>query len=376
MILKIGAKHEFARKGEILIGRFNAPASTFKKKQFFSFIIKLICPTDLFHSTWSSLNIFSYSYLLQMILTKCDQLPKLFQHQSVDILILGILYVVTALVIVISNSVLLNKLFKKKFKTRADKVFIILSCSDIGVGLFSVPINSLPFFRKEWHLLCKFSQLLRFFTYIPYSFSWIVIIVIALDRVLLITKGHAYRKFITMRRLYYIIILSISLVFGTVILTVMEDKLLPEVRRKMLYTQLLAETCLIIITMVAYIYLFHFVHSKTQKIAHQRHGGTGINKKLMMTVTYTYICLLLFTLPNFAGVVINISITDRTLNRNVQYWTLIMLFSNSYANAFIILFNGRKNKKARNWKICYFKNYISWALLEIKSTITNNYFEH
>ena len=179
-----------------------------------------------------------------------------------------------------------------------------------------------------------------------------------------------------MRRLYYIIILSISLVFGTVILTVMEDKLLPEVRRKMLYTQLLAETCLIIITMVAYIYLFHFVHSKTQKIAHQRHGGTGINKKLMMTVTYTYICLLLFTLPNFAGVVINISITDRTLNRNVQYWTLIMLFSNSYANAFIILFNGRKNKKARNWKICYFKNYISWALLEIKSTITNNYFEH
>lgn len=51
MILKIGVKHEFARKGEILIGRFNAPASTLKKKQFFSFIIKLVCPTDLFHST-------------------------------------------------------------------------------------------------------------------------------------------------------------------------------------------------------------------------------------------------------------------------------------------------------------------------------------
>lgn len=51
MILKLVVKHEFARKGEILIGRFNAPACALKKKQFFSFKIKLICPTDLFHST-------------------------------------------------------------------------------------------------------------------------------------------------------------------------------------------------------------------------------------------------------------------------------------------------------------------------------------
>ena len=285
-----------------------------------------------------------------MIPTKCDQLPKLFQHQSVDILILGILYVVTALVIVISNSVLLNKLFKKKLKTRADKVFIILSCYDIGVGLFSVPINSLPLFMKEWDLLCKFSPVIRFFTYIPYSFSWIVVMIIALDRVLIITKGHAYKKYVTIKRLYCITILTILFVFGTVISIVMEDSLSPpEVRRKMLYVQLVAETSLIITTIVAYIYLFHFVRSKTRKIANQRHGGVDIDKKMMMTVTYTYICLLLFTLPHFAGVVINLnfSISDRTLNRNVKYWTLILLLSNSYANAFIILYNGRQNKKAR-----------------------------
>ena len=153
-----------------------------------------------------------------------------------------------------------------------------------------------------------------------------------------------------MKRLYCITILSISFVSGTVISIVMEDSLSPPaVRRKMLYVQLVAETCLIIITIVAYIYLFYFVRSKTQKIVNQRHGGVDIDKKLMMTVTYTYICLLLFTLRHFTGVVINsnFSVSDSTLNRNVQNWTLILLFSNSYANAFIILYNGRQNKTAR-----------------------------
>ena len=44
MILKIGAKHEFARKGEILIGRFNAPASTLKKKTILFFYNQTYLP--------------------------------------------------------------------------------------------------------------------------------------------------------------------------------------------------------------------------------------------------------------------------------------------------------------------------------------------
>ena len=37
MILKLVVKHEFARKGEILIGRFNAPACALKKKTILFF---------------------------------------------------------------------------------------------------------------------------------------------------------------------------------------------------------------------------------------------------------------------------------------------------------------------------------------------------
>ena len=92
---------------------------------------------------------------------KCQHLEQLFQH-SIDILILQIYYTFAALAIVASNGVLLHKLFKKRSKTRADKMFIILSCSDIGVGLLSVPMMSLPLFIKDFHNLCQLSPILKF----------------------------------------------------------------------------------------------------------------------------------------------------------------------------------------------------------------------
>ena len=55
----------------------------------------------------------------------------------------------TALVIITSNAVLLQKLLKKKQKTRADKIFIMLSCSDTGAGLFSIPMMSLELFTCD-----------------------------------------------------------------------------------------------------------------------------------------------------------------------------------------------------------------------------------
>ena len=75
------------------------------------------------------------------------QPPCLIVHDnSVDILILLIYIIFPALAIITSNALLLHRLLKKKQKTRADKIFIILSCSDIAVGLFSLPMISLELF--------------------------------------------------------------------------------------------------------------------------------------------------------------------------------------------------------------------------------------
>ena len=272
------------------------------------------------------------------------------QNHSVDVLILQICCVFTGIAIIISNSILLYILFKKRCKTRADKVFIILSCSDIIVGLFSVPIISLPLFIRNFDTL-GFTMFLiwNFSAYFPYCFSWTLIIIIAIDRVLIITKGYIYTKYVPMKVLYRVIIFCLLFILAIVILTIAE-KITKYNSRIMIYVQLALEICFIIITVVAYIYLFFFVQSKSRKIRNKRHGGINFNKNLTMTVTYTYICLLFFTLPHFVLIAILHSgaVKDVRVSVNVFYWGIILPYSNSYANAFIILYFNCENWRARS----------------------------
>ena len=206
-------------------------------------------------------------------------LQLLLQNHSADVLILQICCVFTGLAIIISNSLLLHRLFKKRCKTRADKVFIILSCSDILVGLFSVPVISLPLFIRDFDSLCFMMFLIwNFSAYFPYCFSWTLIIIIALDTwVLIITKGHIYKKLVPMKVLYRVIFFCFFFVLAVIILTIAE-KIIRYNSRIMIYVQLALEICFINITVVAYIYLFYFVQSKSRMIINKRHGGINLNQ--------------------------------------------------------------------------------------------------
>ena len=277
-------------------------------------------------------------------------LQLLLQNHSADVLILQICCVFTGLAIIISNSILLHRLFKKRYKTRADKVFIILSCSDVLVGLFTVPVISLPLFIRDFDSLGFMMFLIwTFSAYFPYCFSWTLIIIIALDRILIITKGHIYKKLVPMKVLYRVIFFCFFFVLAVVILTIAE-KIIRYNSRIMIYVQLALEICFINITVVAYIYLFYFVQSKSRMIINKRHGGINFNKNLMMTTTYTSICLLFFTLPHFVLIAIFHSgvVKDVQVSVNVLYWGIILPYSNSYANAFIILYFSCENRRARS----------------------------
>ena len=257
------------------------------------------------------------------------------QSNSVDLLILQIYIIFTALAIITSNALLLHRLLEKQRKTRADKIFTILSCSDIGVGLFSIPVISLELFSCAAHVfgaIFPFYLLWNFAACFPFIFSWTLIIIIALDRVLIITKAQIYKKYITMKLLYWVI---------------MELQRNGHNSYMTFYIVLLFELCFIVVTVIAYAYLFHFVRSKSRVVENKRHGRTDFNKKLMMTITYTYICLLFFTLPHFAGIAIYffVQIRDQKILINLIYWIIILPYSNSYANAFIILYRSHGNHK-------------------------------
>ena len=119
--------------------------------------------------------------------------------------LLAVFYYITGVVTVIANGLLLYRLLVKKQKRRTDKLLIILSLSDICVGLVSVPATSLPFFITDFEILCKLSPSLIFFLYFPYIFSWTMVIIISVDRVLMVTRSRIYQKLVTMNVLYFVI---------------------------------------------------------------------------------------------------------------------------------------------------------------------------
>ena len=200
-------------------------------------------------------------------LAKCRQLVLLFQIFSVDILILQIYYIFTACAIIVTNSLLLNKFVRKKPKTRPDKLFVILTRTDLGVGLFSIPLISLSLFIKDFDFPWMFSPLMHFFVYSLYGFSRIVLTITALDRIIIIMKGSIYENYITLKILYCSIAFILLLVLVGVISITINGEFLERIPPSIQYAQLVLEPTFIIVTIAAYIYLLYFVRSKSRSIA-------------------------------------------------------------------------------------------------------------
>ena len=128
-----------------------------------------------------------------------------------------------------------------------------------------------------------------------------------------------------------------------VILLAMRHNSFKRYSQVIVFILLLTELSFIFITIVAYIYLYHYVRSKSRAIANKRHGGADLSKKLTLTIICTYLCLLVFTLPQLAKQVIHFtgSISDERIHVNLEYWCTILPHSNSYANALTILYINR-----------------------------------
>ena len=134
-----------------------------------------------------------------------------------------------------------------------------------------------------------------------------------------------------MKTLYWIITLCLVLVLAIVIPVSLKHDLFKRHLHVIVYVVLLTELLFIFINLVPYINLFHFVRSNSRTTATKRHGGADLNKKLTLTVTYTYLCLLLFTLPQVAKQVIVFGWEKRVIVNlekrmmvNLEYWGYVL----------------------------------------------------
>ena len=273
--------------------------------------------------------------------SRCARLRLWFGNKDFGVFLLALFYSVILVIIVVSNGLLLYKLLKKKQKTRVDKLFIILSASDICVGSISVPVSSLPLIITDIETLCKISPCLTFFLYFPYLFSWTMVIIISVDRVLMITKRYIYGKFVTMKVLYSVIIFLLLKDILSAIFMSLYINLLDFSNKFIQYSQLFVESFFISVTVISYLYLLYYVRSRSRKIGAFKHTANQNEKRLTKTVIVIFMCLVIFTIPHFVGVILAFyfDVSNAATMRNIVYWSGIALYSNSAANAIILLIN-------------------------------------
>ena len=116
--------------------------------------------------------------------------------------------VLGAIAIIISSGLVLRHIYCKVRRSRVDLLFIVLSISDIGVG--SLSQTSLGISGMCSHIHCHMTRELHysvlFLWFFPYTFSYTVTTIVALDTLFVVTKQHSYTNFITKRRLMYILV--------------------------------------------------------------------------------------------------------------------------------------------------------------------------
>ena len=124
------------------------------------------------------------------------------------------LIVFISLFIVSTSSFVINRItnaHKKKTKrNRSNFAFISLSVFDIAVTLLSVPLDEIYWFYMK-DLQFQWFIAVTFFIEFPFSFSCLITVVMAVDRVFAITLVQKYENIVTLKALKVIIIILLLL---------------------------------------------------------------------------------------------------------------------------------------------------------------------
>ena len=219
------------------------------------------------------------------------------------------------------------------------------------------PLISLLTFSLKEDIICSLYKTIIFFAYYPFVFSWTMVIIIAIDRCLMITKYGTYGKYVTLKVLYCFIafiFVIYACIFGAVIpegeLAANSSEINP-----FHIIQIILELLFMFAIAALYSYLLCYVRRKAKKFANNRsiHVQRSYGDKLTKSIFLIYLCLIFFTLPQVAGFLSwpldpTVMPSESTV-RNRTCWLLLALYCNSYANAMILLHRSKKRRKI-SWR--------------------------
>ena len=260
--------------------------------------------------------------------------------------------VLCAIAIIVSSALVLRHIYRKVRRSRADLLFIVLSISDIGVG--SLSQTSLGIFGMAFlYIECngtdsgtsnsnaiKFTYATVFFLLFPYTFSYVVTTIVALDTLFVVTKQHSYKNFITKRRLMYILVFffatTIALCNWLVDVTLARDGI-----NEAYITYTAFNIALSIIIIGAYIFILYFAYSHSQNASHCKSNGNRDFKRLTKTIMFIFASQVICSFP----FQICWSVPNISLPALIVPWLFILRNASSLFNGIILLLGERRKRK-------------------------------
>lgn len=255
-----------------------------------------------------------------------------------------VMIVITSALIITTSSLVIKEIYPKLRNSRVDLLFIILSISDIGVGLLKLPSLGL-------HSVC-----ITFFTCSPWMvyltvaanvfpyFSYTVTTIIAVDRLLVIRFNYKYKKIVTVGRLKIFVAFCFFASIGHTCFHIYGISLIP---------LLIVYACIVaiapIICIAAYAYLLFYVQRHSSTMSHCKVSGKNNDKRLYKTLLLILVFQLILSFPwTFIAIIYILDYIPRCTLFLVVTWFQLLLFSHSFVIGTIYLINQRKN--VRNMK--------------------------
>ena len=254
--------------------------------------------------------------------------------------------------IIFTSCWVLKYIYFKKRRSRTDLLFAITSITDIGVGLLRLPLSGV-------YLACvafiQCSALIRYFKFASIFFplfSYLITTVIAIDRLLLITKHYKYKKIVTIERLKIIVafffVSSIGFSFFDVYYVSYLERHFTIYKIVLLSIMILLPLTIV----VAYTYILCYVYRCANDISNCKVSGQNNNKKITESVLFILISQVITTLPILSMQVLHtLGIFNDFINANLELcfilnsWSEIIQSCQFFVNGMILLINQRKNTK-------------------------------
>ena len=280
-------------------------------------------------------------------------LKSVIMEQISAFTIFEIFIVLISLLIVSSSSLVIYRIIKAQTKkVKYDFAFIILSISDIGVGLFSVPLLGIDWYygriSQNMPYIARVAK--EFFLYFPFSFSCLLTTVIAIDRLIVIRLSPKYKNLFTPKRLKVIAIILfltsaiISSTFTILIYGIQSRRCFSIWVYYVLYFfMLITGTLCTVVVILTHLYVLYFAlrRSNLNILRNNRsrnHNWRRLTNTIICICVSQSICVIPYLL---LGVLRLTSRIPRKLYIDICPWLGILAYSQCFCNALIIL----KNKK-------------------------------